>query len=176
MTQNIVLIGMPGSGKSTVGRILAEELHKEFFDTDEVFTEEYKITPGDCITKEGEDAFRLKETEVVRKTAMTGGRVIATGGGVVCRRINTEFLKQNGFMVYLKRDLEHLSTQGRPLSNGTDAVKNLYEKRKSLYENSADCAVENREEDILFTVKEIKEAYENLDDKDLIDEYFKEKK
>ena len=153
--ENTVLIGMPGSGKSTIGKLLSEKCGKEFIDTDEEFTKTYGITPGDCIKTEGEEAFRLKETEVVKTVSAKTGCIIATGGGVVTRPVNIEALKQNGIIVYLKRDIANLSSEGRPLSQGDGAIEKLFEKRSPLYEAAADRVIEVKEGLLEKTLAEI---------------------
>lgn len=130
---NIVLIGMPGSGKSTVGRILAKELGLEYVDTDEIFTAGNSMTPGYCITKKGEKHFRQLEKEAVRKAASKGGRVIATGGGVVLDPENIEMLALNGVTCFINRKLSELATRNRPLSAGDENLKAMYYKRLPLY-------------------------------------------
>lgn len=138
---NLVLTGMPGSGKSTVGKILAKSLGKLFSDTDEMFEKEFGISPGDCIRKDGEAHFRSLEKEIVKKAAAMGGYVIATGGGVILDRDNTDLLSLNGPVVYLHRKLSELATEGRPLSEGAENLKALYYKRLPIYMDSCDLLV-----------------------------------
>lgn len=133
--ENIVLIGMPSCGKSTVGQCLAQQLGRSFMDADTVFTHRYGVTPGDCIRKEGEAAFREKEHTVVEECALADGAVIATGGGAVLRQDNIRALTRNGRLYFLDRSLEKLLTGGnRPLSSSCEALKNLYDTRYPLYE------------------------------------------
>ena len=153
--ENTVLIGMPGSGKTTIGKLLAEKSGKQFIDTDEEFAKTYGITPGECIKTEGEDAFRQKETEVVRSVAAKTGCIIATGGGVVTRPVNIEVLKQNGTIVYLKRDIRNLSSEGRPLSQGNGAIEKLFEVRSPLYESAADYIADVAEGDLTKTLETV---------------------
>lgn len=152
---NLVLIGMPGSGKSTVGKLLSEILNRELVDTDTEFEKEYSVTPAKCIETEGEAEFRNKETEVVRKVSARNGLVIATGGGVVTRLVNIKLCKQNGIVVYIKRDITKLSSEGRPLSKGDGAIEKLYEARKNLYEQAADYIFEVAEENPEMTAENI---------------------
>ena len=154
--QNIVLIGMPGSGKSTLGKALAESMKRGFVDTDEEFLKEHGITPGACIEKFGEEIFREKEMQTVRRISLLNHMVIATGGGVVTRPVNVDALKQNGKVVYIKRDIRNLSSEGRPLSMGEGVIEALYEKRKSLYESAADVIYEIKEGDVKGCVEEIR--------------------
>ena len=139
--QNIVLIGMPGSGKSTIGKALAKELKREFVDTDEAFYKKFGITPEQCINENGVDDFREKESIVVKEEAASGGIILATGGGAVLREDNQMALSQNGFIVFLNRDPKKLATDGRPLSQQNGVMK-LYEQRLPIYKNFMDIEVE----------------------------------
>ncbi len=141
---SVVLTGMPGSGKSTVGRIIAEKLNKEFVDTDEMFTEANGTDPGSFIRENGEKKFRILEKEAVKEAARTGGRVIATGGGVVLDPGNMEYLGLNGTVIYLHRKLSDLATDNRPLSEGAENLKALYWKRLPIYLSICDMNVEVR--------------------------------
>ncbi len=152
---NVVLIGMPGCGKSTLGQKLATVLSRDLIDTDEEFIKNYGISPAECITASGEDEFRKKETETVKRIAAKNGLIIATGGGVVTREENISALKQNGKIVYLKRNIGNLSSEGRPLSQGDGAIEKLFEKRKALYENSCDYVAEIKENNPDGTADEI---------------------
>lgn len=154
---NIVLVGMPSSGKTTVGKALANALSREFFDVDlEVFEKTGK-TPAEIIKTLGEEEFRRVESEVLKELMAKSGAVIATGGGGIIKPENREFIKANGISVHLKRNLELLETKNRPLSKSV-GVEKLFEERKSLYE-SADITVSNNET-IENTVKEIINKYE----------------
>ena len=143
-TRNIVLIGMPGCGKSTVGKILAEKLGRPFFDADEEFSSMHGITPAEAIGRFGEDRFREMEHEVLLRLGKESGSVIACGGGVVTREINYRPLHQNGVILYLRRELSLLATNGRPLSQKT-SPEALYLARKDAYERFADITVESTE-------------------------------
>lgn len=139
--QNIVLIGMPGSGKSTIGKALAKELNRVFVDTDEAFYIKYGITPEQCINENGVDDFREKESIVVKEEAASGSIILATGGGAVLREDNRIALTQNGLIVFLNRDPKKLATEGRPLSQQNGVMK-LYEQRLPIYKNFMDIEVE----------------------------------
>ncbi len=141
-TQNIILIGMPSCGKSTIGKLVANALGREFFDADTEFERMHSITPESAINELGEDAFRKKEIETLASLGKMSGAVIATGGGTVTREENYPSLHQNGIIVYIKRDLSLLSTDGRPLSKA-GKLEELFQKRKALYEAFADVTVEN---------------------------------
>lgn len=138
--ENIVLIGMPGVGKSTIGRRLAEATGKTFLDADQVFTEKYGISPAEVITNRGEAEMRFMETEVMRELGMKSSTVIATGGGVITRAENYKLMHQNGTIVWLRRDLSGLSLEGRPLSKRA-GVQELFAVRKPLYEKFCDVQV-----------------------------------
>lgn len=139
---NIVLIGMPGSGKSTVGKMIAKDLSMEFADTDDVFAKEYGITPAECIRTKGERQFRALEKKVVSSVSKSGGCVIATGGGVVLDPENIEMLSLNGTIVFIHRKCAELATHGRPLSEGAENLKALYFKRLPMYLASADLTID----------------------------------
>ncbi len=139
--QNIVLIGMPGSGKSTIGKALAKELNRKFVDTDEAFYKKFGITPEQCINENGVDDFREKESIVVKEEAASGGIILATGGGAVLREDNRMALSQNGFIVFLNREPKKLATDGRPLSQQNGVMK-LYEQRLPIYKSFMDIEVE----------------------------------
>ena len=141
-TGNIVLTGMPGSGKSTVGKIIAKKLDKEFVDTDELFSKDNGISPAKCIKNDGEPLFRALEKKIVEKAAQKGGRVIATGGGVILDPENIEMLSLNGTIVFINRELDRLATSDRPLSQGHENLKALYYKRLPIYLANCDHAVE----------------------------------
>jgi len=142
-SKNIVVIGMPGSGKSTVGKELAKRLGREFFDTDEEFEKEFGIAPGQSIVDEGEPVMRDKETEIAKKMALKTGTVISTGGGLPISEVNREALRHNGMVVFVKRDINKLATAGRPLSTGDGRLEKLYEERLDKYMAMADVVVDN---------------------------------
>ena len=135
-SKNIVLIGMPSAGKSTVGRILAKKLNRPFVDTDELFEEKNSMSPAEYIEEYGEDSFRNLESEIVREVSNRTGHVISCGGGVVCREENLYPLQQNSVVVYLKRPIRQLTPKGRPISSHI-GIKKLYQARKDLYESFA---------------------------------------
>ncbi len=144
-SENIVLIGMPGSGKSTLGRKIAKVLNRPFIDTDE----EIEKAEGKSIPKifeeNGEEFFRKVETEITKEFGMQNGAVIATGGGAILKRENRLALKQNGRIYFIRRSLESLSTKGRPLSEGgLSKLQKLYEERRPVYEKFCDCSVDNK--------------------------------
>ena len=132
--QNIVLIGMPSSGKTTVGRILAEKCGKELADTDEYIVKKIGMPIADFFAKHGEAEFRKIEKETVAGLASTGGKIIATGGGAVLDAENVCALKQNGVLVFLDRRPENLiATDDRPLASRRSALEKLYAERYDIY-------------------------------------------
>ncbi|MBQ9732725.1 MAG: shikimate kinase [Clostridia bacterium] len=140
-TENIVLVGMPGSGKTKKGRLLAEKLGKRFVDADEAFTEKFGLSPAAVITAQGEETMRKMETEILSELGRQSGLVIATGGGCVTRAENYPLLRQNGRIVWVKRPLAELPTGGRPLSQSC-GVQELYARRAALYERFSDVSVD----------------------------------
>ncbi len=141
-TENLILIGMPGCGKTTVGRRLAQGLGRRFVDTDEEIEKEAGCTIPEVFTREGEMGFRARETKVLARLGREGGLVIATGGGCVTRPENLPLLRQNGTLIFLKRDLAKLEREGRPLSQGGDLAA-MYRTRLPFYQTFADKTVVN---------------------------------
>lgn len=132
--QSIVLIGMPSSGKTTVGRILAEKCGKQLADTDEYIIKKIGMPISDFFAKFGEAEFRKIEKETVAELSATGGRIIATGGGAVLDPENVRALKQNGVLVFLDRRPENLiATDDRPLASRRSALEKLYAERYDIY-------------------------------------------
>ena len=140
--ENIILVGMPGSGKSTVGRVVAERLGKTFIDADTQIAEKAGCTIPEIFANRGEAAFRAIETEVLAEIGKLSGKVIATGGGCVTKSENFPLLHQNGRIFWLQRDVAALPTDGRPLSQAT-ALEEMYRIRQPLYHRFADHCVDN---------------------------------
>ena len=140
--ENIVLIGMPGCGKSTIGKILAEITGKVLVDTDAVIEKMTGKHPAEIIRESGEDAFRDIETQAVREISKRSGIVIATGGGIVKRSENIPLLRQNGRIIYLNCPTDELPvTPDRPLSSSRAAIEKLFLTRNLLYTLAADATV-----------------------------------
>ena len=143
-TENIVLSGMPGAGKSTVGRLLAQELNRPFFDLDEEIVRFAGRSIPEIFATDGEATFRNLETEVLREVlANQKGIVLATGGGAVLRDENVDLLHRNGKIYFLDRPLEALlSTSDRPLANSEEAIRRRYEERYERYCTTADYRID----------------------------------
>ncbi len=154
---NIVLVGMPGSGKTTVGKLLAEKTRKAFVDTDKLVEREAGMAIPELFERFGEERFREIEADAVAKVGKEKGQVIATGGGAVLSRENRLNLKQNGFVVFLERGLGELEREGRPLSAGDGALAKLYETRLPLYREICDMEIRNdgTAEEAADTVSEV---------------------
>ncbi len=142
--ENIILIGMPGSGKTTIGTQLSSITGKPFVDADAYLEETYGRRITDILTQDGESVFRQMETQVLSELGKQSGIILATGGGCVTREENYSLLHQNGKIFFIQRDLQHLATDGRPLSQ-TTSLQAMYAVRKPLYEKFADYWVENKE-------------------------------
>lgn len=158
---NVALVGMPSSGKSTVGRALAEALGKKFVDLDEEIVKADGRTIPEIFAAEGEDSFRQRETEQIMRFAKENRQLLSCGGGAVKRGENIRALKQNGVVLFLDRPLEALTVGGgRPLSSSSEALKQMEAERRPLYLAAADAVVPNNS-----TVAEaVAAAMEKLDE------------
>jgi len=139
--ENIILIGMPGSGKTSVGNLLAKRLGRQFIDIDCEIEKIAGCTIPEIFERDGEESFRELETKTLKQWGRESGLIIATGGGVVTREENYPHLHQNGKQVLLERDIANLDRSGRPLSQGD--LQLLYEQRLPLYRRFADFSVKN---------------------------------
>lgn len=137
--ENVILIGMPSSGKSTVGKALANLLSRPFYDSDEEIVRHESRSIADIFSTDGEEAFREIEKKIISSLAAKTGAVIATGGGVILKEENVKRLKQNGKLVFLDRPLADLTfTADRPTANCEEAMKRRYEERYEKYLAAAD--------------------------------------
>lgn len=141
-TENIVLIGMPGCGKSSIARALEKISGHEAIDADAYLAEKLGCPVADFLQTHSEAEFRAAETQALSELGARSGKIIATGGGCVTRAENEALLKQNGIVFYLRRDLALLPTDGRPLSQA-NAPEKLFSIRKPMYEAFADVAIDN---------------------------------
>lgn len=156
---NLVLVGMPAAGKSTIGKIVAQKLFRPFIDTDELIEKDTGLTPKDIILRFGEKEFRRIEKKAIEKASKAVGAVIVTGGGAVIEKSNINLLKGNGIVIYLKRDIALLSCKDRPLS-AQKSIEKLYKERNKFYKNAKDCEVCNDKE-AEKVASEVIKAYEN---------------
>ena len=141
---NVVLAGMPASGKTTVASIIAERTGRAVFDTDEMVERKAGLKISEIFSRYGEEYFRDLETQVVREAAVSSGAVIATGGGAILREANVRDLKMNGEIYFLDRDPDLLlPTADRPLAKDRQAIRRRYEERYPLYLAAADHKIEN---------------------------------
>ena len=140
--QNIILIGMPGSGKTTIGKLLAEKTGRTFVDTDEAIVRAAGRSIPDIFHTDGETGFRQCETQVLKELCGQSALVIATGGGCVTQPCNYPLLHQNGRIIWIRRETAALPTEGRPLSQGADLAA-MYQLRKPMYERFSDFAFAN---------------------------------
>lgn len=137
--QNIVLIGMPGSGKTTIGQAVAKKLGRDFVDSDDEIKKIIKTEISDYFSQNGEEKFRDTETQVIKDIAKSSGVVIATGGGVVLRRENIDALKMNGIIYFLDRPLSQIvPTSDRPTASSREAIEKRYNERYEIYKSSSD--------------------------------------
>lgn len=140
---NIVLIGMPGTGKSLIGKFLAELTGKTLQDTDAKIEEEAKMTIPEIFEKEGESGFRDRESAICKKLGKERNLIIATGGGAILRPENVDALRQNGTLVHITRSIDKLPTRGRPLSKNIETLKKMEAQRMPLYKEAADITFRN---------------------------------
>jgi len=143
--ENIVLIGMPGCGKSTIGQIVADTTGKTLVDIDAEIERTSQMTIPDIFAKHGEESFRTLETQTLAVFGQKSGLVIATGGGCVTREENYSHLHQNGTIYWLQRDINELPTDVRPLSQ-TGKLNEMYIKRKPMYTRFSDAVILNNDD------------------------------
>lgn len=150
--QNIVLIGMPGCGKTKIAKKLSEVLDRPVFEADEIIAEQAGMSIPEIFAAEGENGFRARETAVLRELGKRSGAIISTGGGCVTKPENYNLLHQNGVIVWRQRDVSLLSRKARPISLSRD-LNELYAERKPMYERFADIVIPPTE-----TIEEATEA------------------
>ena len=155
---NIVLIGMPSSGKTTIASILQERLGYETYEMDDIITGEIKMPIKDYFNQYGEEAFRDKETACAKALRNKHHVIISCGGGVIKRPVNMQYLKENGFIIFIDRNIDKLiATDDRPLSNDFEKLNRLYLERYDLYRKYSDITISNNG-DINDTVNQILES------------------
>ena len=140
---NLILIGMPGSGKTSAGRLLSRALGRPFLDTDTMIVRNARMEIPDIFETYGEPGFRDRETEALMEACREGGRVIATGGGAVLRDENRDIMRLNGWICLIDRPVEALDRAGRPLSQSAKVLEKMRETRMPYYQALADAAFEN---------------------------------
>ena len=144
-TLNAILIGMPGAGKTLLGKEIADRMGREFVDIDDMIVEHEGMSIPEIFEKKGESYFRKVETEMLEQACVKTGLVIATGGGIVKKKLNYNIITQNGVVIWIKRDLDKLETDGRPLSQSMP-LDQMYEERKDAYSYWSDFFINNNEE------------------------------
>ncbi len=161
---NIVLIGMPGSGKSHIGTLVAKMLNRKLVDTDSEIVARVGCSIEHLFKTKGEEYFRKIESEICAEVSKNSSLVISTGGGIVLNETNVDLLHQNSTVFFINRDLEKLQTgNGRPLSKSAQHVKQIFEKRYDIYKNSAHVIIDNNKS-VQNAAERIKEIfYENID-------------
>lgn len=159
--QNIVLSGMPGCGKSTIGKELAKRLNKEFLDTDVLIREKEGKSADIIIRESGIDYFRDVESKVIEEISTKQNCVISTGGGAILRGQNVDFLKQNGTILFIDRKITNIRpTDDRPLSNNFEKLKELYKTRYPIYKASCDIQIKNNK-DVNSVVEKLISIFDN---------------
>ena len=139
--KSIVLIGMPGSGKSSIGNFLAEKTGREFLDTDEEAEKIAVLSPAEIIKTQGEKSFRKIENEAVKSLCKLSGKIIATGGGVVTNEDNFDAIRQNSTVFFINRDISVLPTDNRPLSQ-KNSLDDMFKIRLPLYRKFCDFEID----------------------------------
>lgn len=142
---NIVLIGMPSAGKTTIGKMLAKQLGKEFIDLDDIVIEKAKMTIPEIFAKSGEAGFRKLESLIALELSRLNNKIIGTGGGTIKNKINMDYLRLNGITIFIDRDVDRLISNdpNRPLSSSQEALKTLHAERLPLYQKYAAAIVVN---------------------------------
>ena len=160
---NIVLIGMPGSGKTTISKMLSEKLNMEVLDTDLLIVKKEQKEISDIFAENGEKYFREIEREVIKEVSLNHEKIISTGGGVILNKENVLNLKANGLIIYLDRDIDNIvkDLENRPLAKNKDDLIKLYNERINLYKSSADYSIDNNNE-LEETVNKIILTVENF--------------
>ena len=147
--KNVILIGMPASGKSTIGYLLSKKIRYNFFDMDKYLEKKENCTITDIFEKKGENHFRELETKYLEELSNKNNTVISTGGGAVKNKKNIDFLKRNGIIIFLNRTINDIvkeNHQNRPLLQNIDNIQKLYDERIDLYKKYADIIVENNDD------------------------------
>lgn len=161
--QNIFLIGLMGSGKTTIGKTLAKKIDKQFIDTDQFIEQKSGVEVSIIFEYEGESGFRDRETKLLSSLTQKGNQIISTGGGIILTKENRDLIAKNGIVFYLKTHPKVLSQRlkndkTRPLlknMNIEEKLNSLYQERSILYESTADYIIDTKEKKILQILNEI---------------------
>ena len=141
--ENIVLIGMPASGKTTAGRLLEKKLHRKAYDSDKLIEKDAGRSISDIFREDGEAHFRDIEAAMIRKLSEKSGIIISTGGGAILRPENVDNLKKNGRLYFIDRPLGQLiPTKNRPLASSAEAIEKRYNERYGIYSAAADVRID----------------------------------
>ena len=146
INRNIVLIGMPASGKSTIGKLLSKKINYEYYDVDKYLERKENVKISTLFSEKGEEYFRNLETKYLRELSQKNGIIISTGGGAVKREENMEILKEKGIVVFLSRKIEDIAKENheaRPLLKDINNIYKLYVERIELYKRYSDIIIEN---------------------------------
>jgi shikimate kinase len=166
MSKNIILVGLMGAGKSTIGRNLAKQLGKEFYDSDRVIEERTGVDIATIFEIEGEQGFRDREEQVIKELCKMENIVLATGGGSILRETNRKNMKKYGYVIYLCTTAELLYSRirydkSRPLmqtKSPVDTLKNLLKEREPFYMEVADTVITTGKQKAALIVKRVEEA------------------
>ena len=156
--QNIILTGMPGCGKTTIAKMIGDATGREVIDIDKIIEAEQKKTVAEIINKYGEETFRNFEHQAILDNCKLSGKVIALGGGAILDSTNYPALHQNGKIFFIRRDIDLLPTDDRPLSKSPETLKEMQKIRLPLYQDAADVEIENNgaiEEAVAKIIKQI---------------------
>ena len=167
---NIYLVGLMGSGKTTVGKLTAKKLEKSFIDSDHLIEERSGVRVPLIFEYEGEEGLRKREKKVLEELVKMNDIILATGGGIILEESNQKLLVKNGLVIYLKADYDLLTSRlksdlTRPLLQGVDIkekLKNLLEERDPIYKSIADYVIETKNKRAMDIVKEIEKITEQL--------------
>ena len=146
INRNIVLIGMPASGKSTIGKLLAKKMNYEYYDADRYLERKEDVKISTLFSEKGEEYFRNLETKYLKELSQKNGIIISTGGGAVKREKNMQILKEKGIVVFLSRKIEDIAKENheaRPLLKDINNIYKLYVERIELYKRYSDIIIEN---------------------------------